>query len=161
AAVLGCIIAGLSLTEAAGVTNLRTTVIHIFTPDGRLVVMADDPGIKVTIEGDGGLVITGAGLEEIRLRPGAYKVSAERDGKPVPLERELVSISMGGREVVKVKMEAPTPPVVGKAAKDAFVLLAAGNERKFDTLSDAVQSAYDGDIIEVRGNGPFLTPPLH
>jgi hypothetical protein len=40
---------------------------------------------RSTIEGDGGLVITGAGLEEIRLRPGSYKVHADRDGKRVPL----------------------------------------------------------------------------
>ncbi|HEY7422645.1 MAG TPA: hypothetical protein VH682_00160, partial [Gemmataceae bacterium] len=109
---------------------------------------------------DGGLVITGAGLEEIRLRPGAYKVSADRDGKPVPLERELVSISKGGREVVNVKLESPTPPVVARANKGAFVLLAAGKERKFDTLAEAVLCASDGDTIEVRGNGPFVTEPI-
>ena len=83
AAVLLCLVAGLSLTEATGVTNLRATVIRIFTPDGTLVVEVDDPGVKVTIEGDGGLVITGAGLQEIRLRPGSYRVQATKDGKPV------------------------------------------------------------------------------
>lgn len=99
--------AQVTLTEATGVTKLHSTVIRIFTPDGTLIVEADDPGVKVTIEGDGGLVITGAGLEEIRLRPGSYKVYANRDGKPVLLDRELVNISRGGREIVKVKLEAP------------------------------------------------------
>lgn len=114
AAVLLCIIVGVSMTEATGVTRLRATVIRIFTPDGTLVVETNDPGVKVTIEGDGGLIITGAGLEEIRLRPGSYKVHADRDGKKVLLDRELVSISKGGREVVKVKLEAP--PVAAKTA---------------------------------------------
>jgi hypothetical protein len=44
-----------------------------------------------------------------------------------------------------------------KAEKGAFVLLAAGKERKFDTLADAVQGAGAGDTIEIRGNGPFVT----
>jgi hypothetical protein len=49
-------------------------------------------------------------------------------------------------------------PVTAKNEKGAFVLLAAGKERKFDTLAEAVQRASDGDTIEVRGNGPFLSP---
>jgi hypothetical protein len=78
--VLLCFIAGLSLTEATGVTNVRGTVIRILTPDGTLVVEVDDPGVKVTIEGDGGLVITGTGLHEVRLKPGSYKLQADKDG---------------------------------------------------------------------------------
>src|SRR5262249_42059663 len=38
---------------------------------------------------------------------------------------------------------------------------AGGKERKFDTLVDAVQAASDGDTIEIRGNGPFITPPIN
>ena len=34
------------------------------------------------------------------------------------------------------------------------------SERKFDTLAEAVQGASDGDTIEVRGNGPFVTEPI-
>src|SRR6185369_2512485 len=113
-----------SLTEATGVTNLRATVIRIFTPDGTLVVEVNDPGVKVTVEGDGGLVITGTGLEEIRLRPGSYRVQAEKRGQRIPLERELVSIAKGGREVVKVKFDGRVAQVSANAEKNAFVLLA-------------------------------------
>src|SRR6185436_19018455 len=74
AVVLLCIAAGLGMTEAAGVTKLTATVIRVLTPDGTLVVEVDDPGVKVTVEGDGGLVITGAGPQEVRLRPGIYTV---------------------------------------------------------------------------------------
>ena len=42
----------------------------------------------------------------------------------------------------------------------AFVLLADGKERKFDTLAEAVQAASDGDTIEIRGNGPFVSGPI-
>jgi serine/threonine protein kinase/WD40 repeat protein len=119
AAVVLCLLGCLSLTEATGVTNLRATVIRIFTPDGTLVVETDDPAVKVTVEGDGGLVITGAGLEEIRLRPGSYRVQADRDGKPVKLDRDLVTISKGGKEVVKVRLvgEAPTRLSMGREVR--------------------------------------------
>jgi hypothetical protein len=160
AAVLLLVLGALAATETTGVTNLRATVIRIFTPDGTLVVETDDPGVRVTIEGDGGLVITGAGLEEIRLRPGSYKVHADRDGKRVPLERELVSISRGGREVVKVKLENSPAPGAAQAAKGAFVVLAAGQERKFDSLAEAVLVASDGDTVEIRGNGPYLVEAI-
>jgi len=153
-------VGGLGLTEATGVTNLRGTVIRIFTPDGTLVVEVGDPSVKVTIEGDGGLVITGAGPQEVRLRPGSYRVQAARDGKRVPLERELVSIAKGGREVVKVKLEGPLAPAAAKAEKGAFVLLVGGKERKFDTLAEAVAAAQSGDTIEIRGNGPFVSHPI-
>jgi formylglycine-generating enzyme required for sulfatase activity len=106
AAVLICLIAGLGLAEATGVTRLAGTIIRIATGQGTLIVEVNDPAVKVTVEGDGGLVITGLGLEEIHLSPGSYRVHADKDGKEVPLETEIVSITKGGREVVKVKLEA-------------------------------------------------------
>ena len=45
----------------------------------------------------------------------------------------------------------------------AFVVLGGAGvieHRKFDTLAEAVRSASDGDTIEVRGNGPFLSQPI-
>ena len=89
------------MTEATGVTNVRATVIRIFTGDGTLIVEVKDPGVKVTIEGDGGLVITGAGPQEVRLRPGSYKLQAAKDGKPVRLDQELVTITSGDKQVVQ------------------------------------------------------------
>lgn len=160
AAILLCLVGGLGFSEAAGITSLRAAIIRIFTPDGTLIVEVDDPGVKVTIEGDGGIVIAGAGLEEIRLRPGKYKVLANKEGKRVPLERELVSIAKGGREVVKVKLEVPAGEAAATTETGAFVLLAAGTERKFDDLTNAVLGASDGDTIEVRGNGPYISGPV-
>jgi WD40 repeat protein len=107
AAVVLLVFGGLGLTEATGVTSLAVTVIRVLTPDGTLVVEVDDPQIKVTIEGDGGLLITGAGPQEVRLKAGSYRVLAAKDGKSV--KEELVTISRGGKRVVKVSVESPTP----------------------------------------------------
>jgi WD40 repeat protein len=103
--------AALGLGEAAGVTNLGAAVVRIFTPDGVLVVEVQDPGVKVTVEGDGGLVITGAGPQEVRLRPGSYRLRASKDGRPVT--DEVVTISRGEKQVVKVRLEAAGRPAAG------------------------------------------------
>ena len=44
----------------------------------------------------------------------------------------------------------------------AFVLLGGKDvpERKFDTLAEALLGASDGDTIEIRGNGPFVSRPI-
>jgi hypothetical protein len=56
------------------------------------------------------------------------------------------------------------PPAVEsvKIGTHPFVVLGGKGvaERKFDTLADAVQGASDGDTIEIRGNGPFVTHPV-
>jgi serine/threonine protein kinase len=105
AAVLLCLLTGLSLTEATGVTNLGTTVVRIFTPGGTLVVETDDPEVMVTIEDDGGVIISRAGAQEVRLRPGNYKVRADKDGKPVALDQDLVTITGPGRKRVRVRLQ--------------------------------------------------------
>ncbi len=51
----------------------------------------------------------------------------------------------------------PTPTPV--APDPPFVILTRDGltPRKYDTLAEAVLSASDGDTIEIRGNGPFVT----
>src|SRR5262249_52977519 len=48
------------------------------------------------------------------------------------------------------------------AAAQPFVVLARGGkgERPRATPKDAVDAARSGDTIEIRGDGPFLVPPL-
>ena len=96
AAVLLVLTAGLGVTETTGVTHLRGTVIRLFTPRGTLVVEINDPQVKVTIEGED-IVIHGAGVQEVRLRPGTYRLHATKDGVPVKLSSELVTITRGGQ----------------------------------------------------------------
>src|SRR5262245_58422314 len=163
AAVLVATLAVLGTTEATGVTNVRATVIRIFTPEGTLVVETDDPAVKVTVEGDGDLVITGTVAQEVRLRAGSYRLRATRDGRPVKLDRDLVTITRGDRQIVRVRLEGDAPAAaVPKPERGAFVRLGGKEvaERKFDTLAEALVAAAAGDTIEVRGNGPFATKPI-
>jgi WD40 repeat protein len=57
----------------------------------------------VSIEGDGGLVITGAGLHSVQLRPGSYRLLAAKDGKP--MRDELITVTRGDKQVVKVSLD--------------------------------------------------------
>jgi serine/threonine protein kinase len=105
--------AGLGLSETSGVTHLGATLIRVFTPDGVLAIAVDDPDVTVSIEGEGGIVINGAGLREVWLRPGSYRLSATRDGKT--LRDELVTITRGGKRVVNISREpSPSSPPVGE-----------------------------------------------
>jgi hypothetical protein len=163
AVALVLLIAGLGTTEVIGVTKLRATVIRIFTLDGTLVVEADDPDVKIAIEGNGDLVITGAGVKEVRLAPGSYKLRATKDGKPVELDRDVVTITRGDTQVVRVRLEAEAPTAVALPTQDQpFVLLARDGrvEKPLATLDEAAKQAWNGDTIEVRGNGPYRLDPI-
>jgi WD40 repeat protein len=104
AAAVFLLLGGLGLTEATGVTRLGATLLRFTTPDGTLVVEVEDPQVQVTVEGNGELVITGAGPREVRLHPGSYRLRASKDGKTV--REELVTVLRGGRQIVKVTREA-------------------------------------------------------
>src|SRR5262249_40124978 len=106
AAALVLLCVGLGLGEATGLTNLGGIVIRLFSPEGTLVVEVDDPGVSGTVEG-GAVVITSAGVKEIRLKPGQYKVQASKDGKVV--RQELVTIDRNGRQVVRISKESAPP----------------------------------------------------
>jgi Protein kinase domain len=74
------------------------------TPRGTLVVEVDDPGIKVALDGEE-LTITGAGTQEVRLKPGTYQLTATKDGKPAKVSQEIVTITRDGKQIVKVSMQ--------------------------------------------------------
>jgi serine/threonine protein kinase len=109
AAAMLLLLGSLGAFEAAGVTHVAgylTAVLRIPVQDGTLIVAVDDPGVRVEVDGKA-IAIRGAGVEEIRLHPGAYTVEATRDG--VPVFRELVTIDRGGKRVVQVGIEGPRP----------------------------------------------------
>src|SRR5262249_21682922 len=86
--------------------------------EGWMVVEVNDPQVKVPIDGDGEeIAITGAGPQEVRLRPGRYQVRASKDGVPVPLDNDLVTITRGGKQVVKVSREAAGQAEAGPPIK--------------------------------------------
>jgi len=162
AAALVLLILGISLTEATGVTQVVPTVIRIVTGEGTLVVETD-PDVQVTMEGNGDLTFQLAGGQSIRVPTGDYRVKATKEGKPIPLDKELVTIARGDNQVVRVRLERePHIAAAPNTEKGAFVLLGGKGfaERKFDTLAEAVVAASNGDTIEIRGNGPFVTSPI-
>lgn len=94
----------LSVGEATGVTQVVPTIVRIVTGEGALVIEVDDPTVSVTLDGED-VTIKGAGIHELRLRPGTHKVVTTKDGQPV--REEVVTIEHGGRQVVKVTRESP------------------------------------------------------
>jgi len=162
AIILLVVLAVLSATEATGVTQLAGSVVRIVSGEGMLVINVDDPTVQVSLDGEV-LTIRGGGVEQVRLRPGQYQFAATKDGRPV--KQELVSITRGGQKVVTVSRESVPPVAViarPKVESSAFVILGGkdGPEQKFDTLAETILGASDGDTIEIRGNGPFVVPPL-
>ena len=79
------------------------TVLRLRTPEGTLVIETDDPNVGIKLDGSE-LVVTGAGVKELRLSVGKHSVQAIKDGKI--LRDELVTISRGGRTVLTVRREA-------------------------------------------------------
>lgn len=159
ASVLILVPVGLGVTEATGVTHFIPYVIQIATGEGDLLVEVDDPSIKVLIEGED-LTISGDGVQEVRLRPGTYKVRGFQDGKQV--KQELVTITRGGKRMVKISLDGITStvsrePVTSVASIGTFVVLSGGDgkENKFDSLEDAIRNARHHDTVEIRGDGPF------
>jgi hypothetical protein len=64
-------------------------------------------------------------------------------------EVELRELVARPHEVREPRQEPHAFVVLGKAG--------ASQQRKFDTLAEAVLRAQEGDTIEIRGNGPFVT----
>ena len=87
--------------EAAGqAASYVATVLRLKTPEGTLVIETDDPNVGIKLDGSE-LVVTGAGVKELRLSVGKHSVQAVKDGKV--LRDELVTISRGGRTVLTVR----------------------------------------------------------
>ncbi|HEY7307744.1 MAG TPA: protein kinase [Gemmataceae bacterium] len=107
-AVVLALLAGLGLSEATGLTNVRGTVIRLFSGEGTLVVEVDDPSVSVSLDGEE-LAIRGAGVREIRLKPGQYKVKATKEGKL--LRQELVTVTKDDRQVVRIRREPASAQV--------------------------------------------------
>ncbi|TWT39507.1 protein kinase domain-containing protein [Blastopirellula retiformator] len=112
-ALLLAAVLGVGWSEAAGVTEISQTVIHLFTSTGTLVVEIDDPGVSVQLDGED-LVISTPGVQELRLSPGKYELQALKDGQPVG--RQLVTIAQNGRQIVKVTQEGPQSAVANPPA---------------------------------------------
>jgi serine/threonine protein kinase len=105
AAVIVLVLGGLGLTDALGVTNVVdfvATTLRIRTRDGTLVLEISDPNIDVAIDGEE-VTIRGAGVHEIRLRPGTHVLHGTRAGQSVDLG--TITISRGDKKVLQITQE--------------------------------------------------------
>ncbi len=123
---------GLGVAQASGVARLSgmlATVIELAIPGGTLVVEVDDPGVRVVLDG-GPVAIDGAGIRELRLRPGPHRLRPEKGG--IAGADEVVTVRRGGRDTVRIrfKADATASPARGGMARPAPGLraeLAAGS----------------------------------
>jgi serine/threonine protein kinase len=98
---------GLSITEAAGVTDIGKflgIVLRLKTPEGTLVIEIEDPDVEVSVDGSE-VVLSGITRNELRLKPGKYQYRATRNGKPA--ESDWVTIKRDGKTVVRVQQIPP------------------------------------------------------
>jgi mono/diheme cytochrome c family protein len=139
---------GFGLSEATGVTCLAGTVIRISMPDATLVVEVNDPQVKVTIEGDGAIVITGAGSQEVRLMPGSYRVLAAKDGKPST--KQLLNISRAGKQLVTVNVEPSGAPAQARLTPEEEKKVNTGLFNRYCIRCHGVDGRGVWDIPRVR-----------
>lgn len=116
AAALLVFVLGLGMTEGTGVTNFRGTVVTLFTSQGTLVVEVDDPDVELAIDGEE-LVVKGAGVKELRLRPGEYQLEANKAGKL--LQKEIVRVDRNGRTVVRIRQDVEPEVAAAEASVEA------------------------------------------
>jgi hypothetical protein len=152
------VLALVTLSEATGVTKMTATVIRIAAGEGTLVIEVDDPTVRVSLDGEE-LSITGAGMQELKLRPGRYEFQAIKDGEPV--KQELVTITRGGRQVVRVTREpidshaASAPELVSvrriwdRALHCAFTDLIWYNRKWYCTFREGVAHSRDNGKVRV------------
>jgi Protein kinase domain len=157
AALLVTIFTSLGLAEATGVTDFQATVIRLFSPEGVLVIEAEDPAVSVKIDGSE-IVLTGTGVKEIRLQPGRYAVEASKNGKV--LQQRLITVTKNGRETVRVSREASPEPKTAARSADASAwerivasLSAAEQVRAVAARLKELNPKFDGNLVPTIEDG--------
>jgi len=99
----------LEMREAVGIITLnRPASLNALTTEVGQEFQA--AVAEVQQRGARAVVITGAGLREVRLRPGSSQAHVTRDGKPIPAPQELLTITRGGKQVVRRSRPAAARP---------------------------------------------------
>jgi hypothetical protein len=151
AAVLVCLFAGLSLTEVAGVTNLRATLIRLFTPDRPHGVETDDPAVKMTVEGAGAFVLLGGkGVEVAKFDTLAKAVQAASAGDTIEVRGNgpFVSEPVDVRQSLVIRAGAGYVP--------SIALSPALAKRNFPLLNTSAPLVLEGLELRFVGGTPEI-----
>jgi len=117
-AAAAVLVLALGTGEALGVSHVAdflATVLRIRTPNGTLVLEIEDPGVNVKIDGQD-VVISGAGLQEIRLASGLHRLMATKDAQR---DEALITINRGDQRLARVRLEPPDQPKIALAEPGA------------------------------------------
>jgi hypothetical protein len=151
AAALAMAVVGLGWTHATEVSRLAekvATILRIHTPRGVLVLQVDDPAVKVRVDDQAEeIVLNGAGVYEVRLRPGPHILQAHREGKLV--YAEILTITRGGRSVAKIGRETGGRP--GAAEPRGEPAGTSAPARKTRRGSAATAAALKQELDDVVG----------
>lgn len=149
AGILLLLAGGLGATESTGVTNFSTTIVRLVTGEGTLVVEVDDPNVSVSVDGED-VVITGAGPKEIRLTPGEHRLTATKNGTAT--FSEVISISRGGREIIRVTADRATKDRAADAGPQERSKLATRNDGWSLRILDGHEDMVRRLAFSPRGN---------
>jgi hypothetical protein len=150
-AVLG--LAGLAVAGLSGPTNRLDGVLRWWRNQGTLAVTNDDPDAVIRLAGREEELV-GEGSAEWTVPAGEYLLLTSRPGES--RREETVKVERGARQEVHAEWGGKS------AGAGPFVLLSRQDkrERAYPSLHEAILHARAGETVEVRGNGPFLIPPL-
>ncbi|MAG94664.1 MAG: hypothetical protein CMJ48_13095, partial [Planctomycetaceae bacterium] len=132
AILLLALFGSLGFTEATGRTQITATVIRVVTGEGTLIVEVADPTVKVSIDGDE-VILSGAGVRELRVRPGVHNVQVTKGGREG--KRELVRVIRDGQVAVIVSQEG----IETLTQKDYFPRLSPFEEIRWNGLNPEVR----------------------
>jgi Protein tyrosine and serine/threonine kinase/Putative zinc-finger len=151
--VLLLILGGFGVSEATRTTRLIAQAVPLVSGRATLTVALEDPEARVSLAGYD-LEMTEPGTQEFSLRPGAYLLRVEREGKP--RQEQRITVPWGGKKEVLVRAEPP------QVHERPFVVRSRRGFREQEclTLAEAVRAARRNDVIEIHGHGPFTSPPV-
>lgn len=159
--------AAMLATGIAAVLYMGPAAVYRFAANqGQLVIETDDSDVEVTVKQNGELVevVDRKTGHQVTLKAGAYELEITKGKDGLALNTHQFKLTRGGAKIVEVQFE---PAAVAKTVQPPesgapFVILAHDrqSESKHADLVDAVNAAQGGAVIEIRGNGPFVTPAI-
>jgi hypothetical protein len=138
-------------------------VYRFATNQGQLIIETDDPDVEVIVKRNGEQVqlVDRKTGHEVTLRAGRYTLELSKGKEGLKLSTTEFTLDRGGKEIARVRFE-PIAVTPEKTADQPFVVLTVGrSERNYASFAAAVNTAASGDVIEIRGNGPFVTPTVN